>query len=926
MPGQVVEILVTLAGEPGRRGSGYRVGPTSVLTAAHVVEGAAAVRVRFDADLPGEWTAEVISCWADRRSDLAVLTIAPRAAEPAVAVARFGRIGGDRAAVLAARAVGFPRFKLKTDDDAAQLQYRDSHQADGSVAVLSNRREGTLELTIPPPERDPDPDVSPWEGMSGAAVWVGDRIVGVIARHHRSDGPNRLAVARLDLAFTGLDQDRRAELRTLLGLPDVVPDVVPPSTGEWVRTGYQEQVRDIAPSPLLDRDAELDELVDFCAGDQPYAWWQAGQWAGKSALMSWFVLHPPDGVDVVSFFTDRGTRQSDSDAYTDALIEQLAALVGESPPRLLTAGARQGIMSRLLEDAAERAREAGRRLLLVIDGLNEDSGGVGSDRRSIASRPPSRAPREVRVLVASRPHPGIPGDVKGDHPLRKIIPRQLVNSKHARDVERRAKNELSSLLLAGSQLQREVLGFITAANGGLTLDNLEELTQRPPYEIENLLGGLFGSSVGSRISSFVDGHPGERVYLFTHGTLRPVAQQMFGNELAIYRDRLHVWADSYRQRGWPVDTPQYLLRSYPPLLDGARDLLRLVSCATDPVRHDRMRRLTGGDVLALTEIRTAQQRILAQPDPDLASLVLLAVQRDHLIDRNSSIPTELPAVWAMLGQPNRAEALANSIRRLSLRVDALARVAAAVAAGGDHDRAARLLGEAKKLTAQITKPNSRMELLVGVAQAGGDQDRAEALTGQITDPYLRTAALARVMEAVAAGANHDRIARLADEAEALTGQITDPDRRAAALARVAAAAAAVGDHERAVQLLGEAEVLTEQITDPDQQERAMIEVAAAVAACGSHDRAEALASEITEPDWQCWALGGVAKTVATCGDHDRAEALIKKSDTRTSWQTRWPKLRRQWLLVVTMIVPFGWPMRPRRSLYRSTRTGRGRER
>ncbi|MGH3809269.1 MAG: hypothetical protein ACRDRU_22140, partial [Pseudonocardiaceae bacterium] len=80
---------------------------------------------------------------------------------------------------------------------------RDSHQAVGSVAVLSNRRKGTLEVTVP--ERDPDPATSPWEGMSGAAVWVGDHIVGVIAKHHRSDGLGRLAAARLDLALDGLD-------------------------------------------------------------------------------------------------------------------------------------------------------------------------------------------------------------------------------------------------------------------------------------------------------------------------------------------------------------------------------------------------------------------------------------------------------------------------------------------------------------------------------------------------------------------------------------------------------------------------------------------------------------------------------------------------------------------------------------------------
>ncbi len=60
MPGlevdRVAEILVTLGADgPGRRGSGYRVTTTIVLTAAHVVQDASTVRVRFEAD-----TAEVV--------------------------------------------------------------------------------------------------------------------------------------------------------------------------------------------------------------------------------------------------------------------------------------------------------------------------------------------------------------------------------------------------------------------------------------------------------------------------------------------------------------------------------------------------------------------------------------------------------------------------------------------------------------------------------------------------------------------------------------------------------------------------------------------------------------------------------------------------------------------------------------------------
>src|SRR5262249_28563748 len=202
------------------------------------------------------------------------------------------------------------------------------------------------------------------------------------------------------------------------------------------------------------------ELVGFCAGDAPYAWWQAGPWAGKTALMSWFVLHPPAGVDVVSFFvTARMRDQSDSDACAGVLIDQLAALVGESPPSLLTAAARLGAMQQLLNDAARRSRELGRRLLLVIDGLDEDK---GTDL-SIAALLPPCPPPEVRVLIASRPHPPVPDDVDEDHPLRTIQPRRLDVSEHARGIERRAKLELTPLLDRTSgpgegTLQDDVLG------------------------------------------------------------------------------------------------------------------------------------------------------------------------------------------------------------------------------------------------------------------------------------------------------------------------------------------------------------------------------------------------------------------------------------------------------------------------------------
>ncbi len=78
-PGRVAEIFVARNdGESGRRGSGYRLGDEFILTAAHVLDDATAVTVRFNADRPGELTTDAEIEWSDGRTDLAILKISAR--------------------------------------------------------------------------------------------------------------------------------------------------------------------------------------------------------------------------------------------------------------------------------------------------------------------------------------------------------------------------------------------------------------------------------------------------------------------------------------------------------------------------------------------------------------------------------------------------------------------------------------------------------------------------------------------------------------------------------------------------------------------------------------------------------------------------------------------------------------------------------
>ncbi|MGE3285362.1 MAG: trypsin-like peptidase domain-containing protein [Pseudonocardia sp.] len=910
--------LIVRSPDGERRGCGYRVNAGAVLTAAHVVVGATEIRVRFDADLQGEWTTSTTSWWTDPRSDVAVLTIAPPAGGTAPAMAAFGRVG-DRAAVLPVQAVGFPRWKLRNDDGPVpadgdgRSRFRDAHQAHGSVAILSNWREGSLEVAVDAaPGATGAEDGSPWEGFSGAALWSAGRIIGIVARHHPGDGISRLSAVRLDRMLDELDPGSLDELRALVpALParaGLLPDVVPIPAHETTATAYRAQLEDIAPDHVQDRDDELAELVRFCAGDAAYAWLQAAPWAGKTALLSWFALHPPAGVDVVSFFvTGRFAGQSDGEAFTEALLEQLAVLADEPVAPALEASARRGHLLRLLRAATFRSRAAGRRLLLIVDGLDEDSG-PGAGRPSILSLLPRRLPPGAQLLLSSRPTPGIPDDVATDHPLRTLRPRPLTASPHARDVELAAKNELSQLL-NGPDLQRDVLGLITAAGGGLSRADLEELTGRAPYELERLLDGRFGRSLTVRPDTTAGG-TGDGVHLLAHESLRETAERSFGASLGRHRNAVHAWADGYRARRWPPSTPTYLLRSYPRMLTATGDAARLVSMATDRDRHDRMLDITGGDALAAAEIAAATTLLRRERRPDLGGLLLLAIARDDLDRRNRSIPAELPAVWTALGRVSRASSLAAGIADEPTRVRAFASMIRRAARAGELTSARRLattaVRHARSIGSPVRRSQAMADLAVAIASgsaADADRDLAWGLTDEIPSVALRVRVLAELATAEGPG---PRAAQLLDIADRLVPRLSQPTQQADVLCAIATALVALGRVDSARRRLRAAERLLRDLPDEGLRADATAKVAAGLVATGAERAVEDLlgaipgyaarvdararvaaaaaagdpalalrvAREITEPGRREETLAAVIGQLAAGGDLDRADALI----------------------------------------------------
>ena len=897
-PGRLAEVLVMHADGSHSRGSGYLVTPTAVLTAGHVVAGAAGIRLRFEAGLPAEWTAAGTVEFRDPAGDLAVVSVDRSVAPDGLVPVRVGRLG-DRAAFVEVQVAGFPRWKLR-----ARPGYRVLAHERGSVAVLANRREATLQVTVTAPAADPSAAVSAWEGMSGGPVFCGDRLVGVVTRQYAREGLNRLAATRLDRCLETLDDASRDRLLRLLGPATDLVDVVPDTQSARVRSAYREQVRDLAPvTALQGRRAELDELTAFCAGDESYLWWQAGPWAGKTALLSTFVLNPPVGIRVVAFFvTARLAAQSDSTAYTAAMLDQLTALTGEPPPAASPV-AQDAHRRRLLRVAAAQAAADRERLVLVVDGLDEDTGtGPDSGVPSIAALLPRRCEDGLKVVLAGRPHPPIPVDVPDDHPLRTCRVRPLDASPYARGLGQHARWELRGML-AGDAVRRDIIGLVAASGGGLTLDDLEQLSGQPRDEVEDQLGGVFGRTIRGTI----DPGPGagRRVYLFAHETLREEAVERLGRtQLTGYRDRVHRWADGYERRCWPVDTPGYLLVGYPRMLAAGQDWPRLMRLAQDGRRHDRMLDVLGGDAAALAEIRAAQQHLLWQPEPDLRTLARLARRRDVLNDRNANVPPTLPALWVGVGHLGRAVALAASITQDDARVEALARVAEALATAGERDLAKGALAVVADQVERIAtsrrfNPFRPLPAVVRAAVALGDPDRAEELAGAATDDLDRARAGSALAQALATAGYHER-------AERIARTVDDPN-GSPALVAVCDALSAAGDVEVAVRLsrdldnpfwrwqaqfcalraaatAGTGDRMTDLRTEVERtitalppglvKERAWVQM---LAVAGDVDRAERIAGTLSDPDERSWALLALIPAVVRAGDRTRAATLTDEA-------------------------------------------------
>ncbi|GAA4547437.1 hypothetical protein [Streptomyces collinus] len=865
-------------------GSGYLVAAELVLTARHVVMDPATdepweridVRAGHPLHPPIERRTASVLWMPDEGADVALLLLdAPVAVS---GVVRWGSVEGTRP--LDYEGLGFPLHAVSYEDGERGI--------DQLWGVLPPLAPGpgmtwTLVQDNEAPRVPPDGQRA-WAGVSGTAVFCGDLLVGVVVLDDVAHGNRRLYALptrafAAHLGFTELLE------RYGGGAPVLEPVDGRPPVPE---SGHLFEAREFTAARFEGRQRELAALDRFCTapdGQESGYWrWMAPAWAGKTALMAQFVLHPPAHVDVLAYFvTTRQLQHSDRFAFLAAMGEQLrwylkdADLDCTSRDRFLQA----------LERAAQAAAQRGRKLLLAVDGLDEDTGVTSaSTGYSIAALLPARPHPAARIVLATRPDPPVPSDVPEGHPLHgEEIDHWLEGSPAAGAVRRDAERSLAALLDGGG-LGEEVARLTAAAGGGLSATDLAHLTRTAPGRVRQVLGGSVGRSFQRRASrNAADGSPAEALYFFGHRQLQDSALELLSpDELGHYRKRVRDFVKVWRKAGWPSDTPEYALVGYPMLMRTLGDAVRLGRLAIDAARHERLWHATGSDAAALAEIDDAFRLLLSSPRPDLKTAVRLSHRRDVLLRHTGNLPEGIVTLWVALGRTDRAVALARAHPDPVRRVEQLIAIGDTLLEGAEvttgRDVVVEAAARAQTVTLFSVKDQVRMLTRVArmLARVGEDPTvplrTAVGLAETITDPgrqsekfvhlhdgagpqfealHLSAAALAEASEACRTGAHTaftafaeelaDRTEKLADQAARMVRTMY-PGSQPGHFVSVARTMARTGRHHRAVELAEAARAMS--FRDPGVQGEHLARIAQALAEAGQAERAAAQCQKAAE--------------------------------------------------------------------------------
>jgi hypothetical protein len=913
-----------MQGRPPVVGSGYQITGGTVLTATHVVRDTPASNVAIQCHQAG-WIRKAIDS-VDLGDDLTLLFTKPITAPGGTGRSPVLGALGASAQVLDATTVGYPAFQLKSTaaDGTAIRHYRDVTQIPGEIATLSGTRSGTVTFHVDAAYQPPVPSrqESAWQGLSGASLFAGRHLVGVITSDPSPDRPATLTATRIDRTIVNYgtrNPDDLIRLCDALGL--TTPELPDASSGvphHLNLLAHRLAALDRLPEGgVVGRGRELEQMGRFCAAESgpSYFTWQAEAWSGKTALMTEFVAEPPAGLDIVSFFTNNlfaGQRESAN--FLASITGQLDSIINDTfSSGIRTPGAATGDLLRLIEAANDTSIGNGRRLVLLVDALDEDvalGGSSARDQMSITSILPHKPPPGMRIITSTRPSALVDDQVLDDHPFRHADCRHdLKPSVNAR-VQQNAVSQEIRKATGTKGIDRDIVGYLACAQGGLTAEEIAELVNdaRPDSEIApvEVLGRLAAGL--RRCTRPVSGMNGTgsigRVFEFSHSTVPDRVRVDIGARMVSrYTEEVHRWAERHSHLGWHDETPQYLIRYYPALLRDTANLDVLLTYALDVSRQDWLLRVRGGDDQAMVELDWASQLNSAVDPINLKNALSIAVRRSQIRRRNAMVHFSLPSVYAAVGDHSRALSLAESIPDTYRRDQALKEIVLAEIIGADTndiraiifriatpqmrseclaelalsqfmidaDAGARSLGTAVETANGVRNLHRRAETLLRIAT------RACALMDNVEVSEILRSAFVTAQEAARTGASppyaqQELLASIAvcqasvakrwpegmENARETAERIRDPQGKVVALAAIARAES---DGSTASELLDRAQSICDRIPDLD---RRMVGLVALAEARAASDPTAALvtAARIPKDEERLTALLAIAEQAA----------------------------------------------------------------
>lgn len=280
----VAEVWSRASGSGWHTGSGYLIAGRLLLTAAHAVPtDGAQVRLLEEEAL---WEARVL--WrGDSLLDAALLEITDPDFEPmAHRPTRFGRIVSS-APGTRCEAVGFPDATRAFEGPEV---FRDSEHLTARLNPLTRRKQRFLDLRLDNwPDHAPE-NPSRWSGMSGAGVWCGELLVGLVAWDTPGFGQRRLSAVPLSALAEQPGFRRLVELhadRALRLEPVELKDLLSPcfpAQGPASPAALLRAEHEVVP--FSGREGTLRQLSDWCRLPGPLSAWlvtgPGGQ--GKSRL------------------------------------------------------------------------------------------------------------------------------------------------------------------------------------------------------------------------------------------------------------------------------------------------------------------------------------------------------------------------------------------------------------------------------------------------------------------------------------------------------------------------------------------------------------------------------------------------------------------------------------------------------------------